>query len=103
MQEKLHLKQHPGTNPSIFESKISDIAEGAIFLDDTFCYPRGGGQPGDKGIISCKGNMTKMQEVLPGEKIIHPVDDVNIFEKGDVVSCEIDRIWRNRNTMMHTA
>ena len=103
MQEKLHLKQHPGTNPSIFESKISDIVEGAIFLDDTYCYPRVGGQPGDKGIISCKGKMTKMQEVLPGEKIIHPVDDVNIFEKGDVVSCEIDRIWRNRNTMMHTA
>ena len=103
MQEKLHLKQHPGIDPPIFTSKVSDVDDGVVYLEDTYCYPRGGGQPGDRGTISNDGNISRMNEVLPGEKIIHPVDNSDIFQKGDVVKCEIDRLWRNRNTIMHTA
>ena len=103
MQEKLHLKQHPGTDPPNFSTKISDVGDGIVYLEDTYCYPRGGGQPGDRGTISKNGNIAKMNEVLPGEKIIHPVDQSDIFRKGDLVKCEIDRLWRNKNTVMHTA
>ena len=47
MQEKMHLTQHPGLNPPVFEATITDIIDDGVFLDRTFCYPRGGGQPGD--------------------------------------------------------
>ena len=50
MQEKLHLKQHPGIDPPIF-TKVSDVDDGVVYLEDTYCYPRGGGQPGDRGLF----------------------------------------------------
>ena len=103
MQEKLHLKQHPGTDPPKFESKITGIREGALFLEETYCYPRGGGQPGDRGTISYDGITSKMLEVMPGDKIIHPVDDESLFREGAKVTCVIDSLWRNRNSRMHTA
>ena len=59
MQEKLHLKQHPGIDPPNFTTKISDVGDGIVYLEDTYCYPRGGGQPGDRGTISKNGNISK--------------------------------------------
>ena len=35
--------------------------------------------------------------------ILHPVDEIEMFKKGQEVSCEIDVIRRNGHTMMHTA
>ena len=74
MQEKLHLTQHPGLNPPSFEATITEIVDDGIFLDRTFCYPRGGGQPGDRGSISSDNNISNMSEVKPGEKILHPLE-----------------------------
>ena len=103
MQEKMHLTQHPGLNPPVFEATITDIIDDGVFLDRTFCYPRGGGQPGDKGSISSGDKFSNMGEVKPGDKILHPLDSPWIFTEGDKVECMIDSFWRNRNTMMHTA
>ena len=103
MQEKMHLTQHPGLNPPAFKATITDISDDGVFLDRTFCYPRGGGQPGDKGSISSGDKFSNMGEVKPGDKILHPLDSPWIFREGDKVECMIDSIWRNRNTMMHTA
>ena len=103
MQEKLHLNQHPGINPPSFETTISEILDDGLYLDKTYCYPRGGGQPGDRGIISTDGKSSSFEEVLSGEKILHPVQDTEIFSEGDNILCEIDSVWRNKNTMMHTA
>ena len=103
MQDKLHLTQHPGLNPPAFDAEITQILDDGIFLDRTFCYPRGGGQPGDRGTISFEGKVSNMREVRPGENILHPLDDPEIFSIGNKVNCLIDPLWRNRNTMMHTA
>ena len=103
MQEKLHLSQHPGLDPPSFDATITQIIEDGIFLDRTFCYPRGGGQPGDRGTISGGGNISKMAEVKPGEKILHPLENPDCFSEGAKIICHIDPLWRNRNTMMHTA
>ena len=54
MQEKLHMQFHPGINPIPFTSEIIEINNDSIFLDETYCYPRGGGQPGDIGIFGQK-------------------------------------------------
>ena len=63
MQEKLHLKQHPGIDPPNFTTKISDVGDGIVYLEDTYCYPRG--WTTTTGTISKNGNISKMNEVLP--------------------------------------
>ncbi len=102
MQEKLHMTQHPGTNPPPFSSIITDIVDENLLLKNTFCYPRGGGQPGDTGIISNSSAQARLLETLPGELILHPLDSVEGFAVGDKVECVIDQDRRNKNTTMHT-
>ncbi len=103
MQEKMHLTQHPGLNPPSFEARITDVLDDGVYLDRTFCYPRGGGQPGDKGTIASIDKTSHMGEVKPGDSILHPLESPELFEIGDKIDCEIDSFWRNRNTKMHTA
>jgi len=104
MQEKLHMKHHPGIDPKPFTTSIVDSKDDAIFLRETYCYPRGGGQPGDTGLFSCSdGREAKFSEVLPGDLIAHPVEDPEIFEVGDLIQCSIDKSRRNSLTMMHSA
>ena len=102
LQEKLHMKQHPGINPPPFESTITDISENMIFLSESYCYPRGGGQQGDTGIISKSTLQTELLETLPGQSIIHPVVSTDGFNVGDEVLCTINQDRRNKNTTMHT-
>ena len=65
---------------------------------------QGGGQPGDTGeITSIEGESYNMKEVLPGEMILHPVDDASLFTDGQEVICTINRDRRNALTLMHTA
>ena len=104
MQEKLHMQFHPGINPIPFTSEIIEINNDSIFLDETYCYPRGGGQPGDIGIfVNSKGEEIDFFEVLPGELIAHPVNESNKFKQGDKITCKIDTNYRNQNSRMHTA
>ena len=104
MQEKLHMNHHPGIDPPPFTTRVLGKDEKSLFLEESYCYPRGGGQPGDTGeITSIEGISSKMNEVMPGEMILHPVDDVSIFSKGQEVVCTINRNRRNGHTLMHTA
>ena len=98
------MKRHPGTNPPPFTTKVAATQEDTLILEETYCYPRGGGQPGDTGLIKLEnGKSTILHEVIPGEAILHPVDEIDLFKTGQAVSCEIDVIRRNSHTMMHTA
>jgi len=102
MQEKLHMKHHPGTNPAPFNTKIVDIEDNFLMFSETYCFPRGGGQPGDVGIINSGKKQSTLLETLPGEFIKHPVESPELFSLGDEVVCKIDIEERNRNTKMHT-
>ncbi|MBJ17671.1 MAG: hypothetical protein CMB66_05445 [Euryarchaeota archaeon] len=115
MQEKLHMNQHPGIDPPPFTTTVVGKLENSLFLRESTCYPRGGGQPGDTGKISViddpsnmdnsasKSISSNMKEVLPGKMIIHPVDDASLFSEGQKILCSIDNDRRNSHTMMHTA
>ena len=71
MQEKLHMSRHPGTDPPPFETRILAIDGSNVLLDSTYCYPRGGGQPGDTGLLSSENAESEINEVLPGDMILH--------------------------------
>jgi len=103
MQERLHLQNHPGINPQPFRSKVVSIAEDSIILDQSFCYPKGGGQPGDIGTLTSQGITANFSEVHARELIHHPVNDVSIFEIGQELVCTIDANRRNSLAITHTA
>ena len=103
MQEKLHMSRHPGTNPPAFDTIIQGFDDNNVLLESTYCYPKGGGQPCDMGVLSSKSAQAIVHEVLPGQMILHPVDDPTLFEVGESVTCEIDKERRNKHALMHTA
>ena len=104
MQEKLHMKHHPGTNPKPFTTTITGFDDNNALLESTYCYPRGGGQPGDMGTMTVVGGKSsRIGEVKPGEKILHPLENSDYFEIGDEVVCTIDADRRNLHARMHTA
>jgi len=104
MQEKLHMTRHPGINPPQFEANIVGKTDSVLFLSESYCYPRGGGQPGDTGkIIKANGEISDYTEVLPGEMIAHPIENPLDFEIGEEILCQIDSERRNAHTMMHTS
>ena len=103
MQEKLHMTTHPGTDPPSFETRIHGFEGSNAMLESTYCYPRGGGQPGDTGLLISEGTESIIHEVLPGKMILHPVDNPDLFETGDTVTCQIDVERRNGHALMHTA
>ena len=81
VQEKLHMLRHPGTNPPSFEAHVLGASDSSLFLSESHCYPRGGGQPGDTGQISHgDGRTSPFFEVLPGELIDLHEEDQTVFE-----------------------
>ena len=99
-----HLDQHPGIDPPDFLSTVTAISDGTIQMDKTFYYPKGGGQPADKGIISAESFQCQVNDVLKSESVLHHIDSVKGKLKiGDEISCSIDTIWRNQLSAMHTA
>ena len=103
MQEKLHMSMHPGTDPPPFETRIHGFEGNNVLLESTYCYPRGGGQPGDTALLTSKSAESAIAEVLPGNMILHPVDESDLFQTGDTVTCQIDVDRRNGHSLMHTA
>ena len=96
------MKSHPGTNPEPFTTTIADIDELFILLSESHCYPRGGGQPGDRGAFVHGGVSSTFGEALGGEYIRHPVKFPDEFSIGEEVECRIDKDVRNRHAKMHT-
>jgi len=84
------------------------LASGAqgIVLDRTIFYARGGGQPGDAGVLRWDGGETVVAETIKGEgaAILHvPAPGGALPSVGEVVSGEIDWDRRHRLMRMHTA
>ena len=83
MQEKLHMTKHPGINPPQFEANVVGISESALLLSETYCYPRGGGQPGDTGkIIKTDGGISEFSEVFSGK------DTLSVLVKKRFLKCD---------------
>src|ERR1700750_763172 len=77
-----------------------------IVLDRTVFYARGGGQPGDTGVLRWDGGETTVTEAVKGdgEAILHKTaPDAALPPVGTVVEAAIDWQRRYGHMQMHTA
>jgi misacylated tRNA(Ala) deacylase len=85
------------------EATVESVDGKDVVLDQTVFYPRGGGQPSDKGLL-VSGSEFQILEVRKKEgKIVHTLEREPSFKAGDKVKCVVD--WERRHVLMrmHTA
>ncbi len=86
------------------EGKVIEIIPEGVVLDRTVFYARGGGQPGDTGLIKTDGGEVAVTDTYrAGGKVIHVVDTPGLLEPGMAVEGVIDWDRRYRTMRTHTA
>ena len=80
-------------------SKIIEILDEGIVLDNNVFYPEGGGQPGDVGNVKCDN---KSFEIINtkyiDKKIVLYLEDSSVFNLNQEIFCEIN--WTRRFNIM---
>ncbi|MGH8927237.1 MAG: alanyl-tRNA editing protein [Acidimicrobiia bacterium] len=83
------------------EGRILDLTQGGVLLDRTVFYGRGGGQPGDIGVLRFDGGEVEVVDTIRREgRIVHVVPDPTGLEPGMEVEGIID--WDRRYRLMRT-
>ena len=83
------------------EGVIREVVEEGVVLDRTPFYVRGGGQPGDTGVIRWHEGETQVTNTIRrGGRVIHVVPEPGLLEPGVPVESTID--WERRYTIMRT-
>src|SRR5690606_35798248 len=83
------------------EGNVVEVGDGAVVLDRTVFYARGGGQPGDTGIIRWDGGEVRVTDTIRRDgKIVHIVESGEFPDPGTPVEGVID--WDRRYTIMRT-
>ena len=80
--------------------------DGGVVLDKSLFYPTGGGQPGDKGILSADGRGIPIKTTikgLQGVPVLIPEEGVKRPEQGSSVGQTIDWAQRYGHMRVHTA
>ena len=88
------------------EARVVSAAPEGVVLDRTVFYARGGGQPGDTGVIRWDGGETPIADTVKGDggTILHiPAPGAPLPPPGAIVSAGIDWDRRHRLMRMHTA
>ena len=103
MTERLFLDNPSQTSTS---ATVVETGPDGIVLDRTVFYARGGGQPGDTGVLRWNGCETPIADAVKGEgeTIVHvPAVDSMLPAVGTIVEAAID--WPRRHALMrmHTA
>jgi misacylated tRNA(Ala) deacylase len=95
-------------DPTLATTSATVIASGpeGVVLDRTVFYARGGGQPGDRGVLRWDGGETPITDAVKGEgdTILHlPEPDATTPPVGATVEAAIDWQRRHAHMRMHTA
>jgi misacylated tRNA(Ala) deacylase len=87
------------------EGRVLEVVEGGILLDRTVFYARGGGQPGDIGVLRWDGGEVEVLDTIRHEgKPLHVVDaEAALPDPGTAVYGVIDWERRYRTMKTHTA
>lgn len=79
---------------------VSEVLEDGVVLDRTVFYPRGGGQPGDTGVLEWDGGSARVADTFRASgRLIHAVEG-SAPAVGATVVARID--WERRHTLMRT-
>lgn len=83
------------------EGTVTAVAEEGLILDRTPFYVRGGGQPGDTGVIRWSGGEVAVTDTYRRRgKVIHVVAEPQMMDPGTPIETAID--WDRRYTIMRT-
>jgi misacylated tRNA(Ala) deacylase len=83
------------------EGSVIEAGAGVIVLDRTVFYARGGGQPGDTGLIRWDGGQVRVVDTVRREgRLVHVVESDVLPEPGTPVEGVID--WERRYRIMRT-
>ncbi len=82
------------------DATVREAGDEGVVLDRTVFYARGGGQPGDTGVLRWDGGELRVLDTVKrGGTFLHEVDGASPPE-GTSVTAEID--WDRRHTLMRT-
>jgi misacylated tRNA(Ala) deacylase len=88
------------------DAEVVAVREDGIVLDRTVFYARGGGQPGDSGVLKLpSGESIEVMDTVKGEgdEILHLVSaESSLPQPGDRVQAQIDWQKRHLHMRMHT-
>ena len=80
---------------------------GGVVLDQTVCYPTGGGQPGDTGTLSWAGGQAEIATTVKGDvagEIVHVLQEgASLPAVGSDVTVALNWDRRLRHMRVHTA
>jgi len=83
-----------------FQATVVRSETGLVVLDRSVFYARGGGQPGDTGVISWDGGAARVVDTVhQGDEVVHVIDG-DTPPPGQQVSATID--WERRHLLMRT-
>lgn len=83
------------------EGKVLEVVPEGVVLDRTVFYARGGGQPGDVGVLNTGNEAVEVSDTIRSQgRIIHVVADPQRLEPGVPVEGIID--WDRRYRLMRT-
>ncbi|MDP3983585.1 MAG: alanyl-tRNA editing protein, partial [Acidimicrobiia bacterium] len=83
------------------EGRVVEVLPEGVVLDRTVFYARGGGQPGDTGVLCIAGGQVEVTDTVRASgKIIHVVTGPGRLEPGMDVEGVID--WDRRYRLMRT-
>lgn len=89
-----------------FTATVTEATSDSVFLDGTYFYPEGGGQPADRGILSWDGGYAEVTDVKKDHgEVRHKID----LQEGELpvakmtIEGEIDEKRRRQLSRMHTA
>jgi misacylated tRNA(Ala) deacylase len=90
---------------SVAEGNVEQVTDSGIVLSRTVFYARGGGQPGDVGVLAWDGGETRIADtVRVGGVVTHvPVEGDPLPDPGMEVEGTIDWERRYRTMRTHTA
>jgi misacylated tRNA(Ala) deacylase len=82
------------------EARVVEVADDGVVLDRTVFYARGGGQPGDTGLLRWDGGETRVTDTFKqGGRLVHVVDG-DTPAPGTALTAEVD--WERRHLLMRT-
>jgi alanyl-tRNA synthetase len=83
-----------------FDARVTGVEDSFVVLDRTCFFPRGGGQVGDTGELSCSRVVDTLRE---GDEVCHMLEDASKFHIDQLIHGVIDWDRRYRIMRLHSA